>query len=108
MSDEINCVGDSMAVRETMIKCLQILSKKFACRTDTFTIFENHDIDEVIHLMNDALELPPRNCDIKSIADDPHRAWLDDEENWDDYGSPYLEKADWLLATAREGGKNNS
>lgn len=108
MSDEIDGIGNGMVVRETMMKCLQILSKRFSCRTDTFTIFENHNIDEVIHLMNDALALPPRNCDIKSIADDSHKAWLDDEENWDDFGSPYLEQADWLLATAREGGKNNS
>ena len=108
MSDEINRAGNWMVLRETMMKCLQILNKKFSCKTETFTIFENRNIDEVIHMMNDALAMPPRNCDIKSIVDDSHKAWLDDEENWDDFGSPTLEHADWLLATAKEGGKNNS
>lgn len=108
MDNDMNETGNGMVVRETMKKCLEILSKKFSCRTGNFIIFYNHDIDHVINLMNTALAQPPRNCDIKSIADNSHKAWLDDEENWDDFGSPYLEQADWLLAKSKKGGENNS
>lgn len=54
-----------------------------------------------------ALAIPPRNCDLPKVAEDPWRAWLDDESNWED-GNPKLEIHDWLLATAteKEGGNN--
>lgn len=46
-----------------------------------------------------ALAAPPRNCDRFADAETARQAWLDDAENWDDFGSPRLELHEWLFAT---------
>ena len=61
----------------------------------------------IAHLVDAALAAPPRNCDLPKVAEDPWRAWLDDESNWEG-GNPKLEIHEWLLATAIEKeGENN-
>ena len=61
MDNDMNETGNGMVIRETMMKCLQILSNKFSCRTGNFIIFYNQDIDQVINMLHDALAEPLRN-----------------------------------------------
>lgn len=49
-----------------------------------------------------ALSAPARNCDRFTDAEAARQAWLDDTENWDEFGSPELELYEWLLAPAAE------
>lgn len=56
----------------------------------------------VIDTVNAALSRPPRNCDRFADAETARQAWLDDAENWDDFGSPRLELHEWLFALAAE------
>jgi hypothetical protein len=49
-----------------------------------------------------ALAAPARNCDRFADAESARQAWLDDAENWDDFGSPKLELHEWLFAPAAE------
>lgn len=51
-----------------------------------------------------ALAAPPRNCDVYATAEEARQAWLDDAENWDEFGSPKLELHKWLFAPATEKG----
>ena len=61
----------------------------------------------ISRMIHTALAAPARNCDLSKVVEDPWRAWLDDESNWED-GNPKLEIHDWLLApaTAKEGGND--
>ena len=61
----------------------------------------------LICIVENALSAPPRNCDVPKVMEDPWRAWLDDESNWDEDGNPKLEIHDWLFATATENKSNN-
>ena len=65
--------------------------------------------DELMLVTDAALSAPPRNCDLSKVVEDPWRAWLDDESNWED-GNPKLEIHDWLLApaTEKEGGDDGN
>lgn len=60
--------------------------------------------------LKSALSAPPRNCDKFADAETARRAWLDDAENWDEFGSPKLELHEWLFAPATEqkGGNDGS
>ena len=49
-----------------------------------------------------ALSAPARNCDKFADAESARQAWLDDAENWDEFGSPKLELHEWLFALAAE------
>lgn len=53
-----------------------------------------------------ALAEPIRNCDLDEVAENPEAAWLDDEDNWDEWGSPKLSIDKWLLAPAKKGGED--
>lgn len=57
---------------------------------------------EIECIVDAALSAPPRNCDRFADAEAARQAWLDDAENWDDFGSPRLELHEWLFALAAE------
>ena len=95
-----NTIGNGMAMREAILMVKDILDK-YKCMTETFSIYEHEDIDRAKSLLEQALAEPPRNCDIKSVCSDSHKAYLDDENNWDEWGSPKLAIQDWLLAKAK-------
>ena len=48
-----------------------------------------------------ALAAPARNCDLFSDAETARQAWLDDKDNWDDFGRMKLDSHEWLLASAK-------
>lgn len=64
-------------------------------------IMFQHTIRVVHEAVNAALVEPPRNCDMASVVEDPHRAWLDDKDNWGDLGNPKKEIDEWLLSKVR-------
>ena len=69
-------------------------------------------LDELAHILpilEKALAIQPRNCDLYTTAKEAHQAWLDDTDNWDEFGSPSLELHEWLLATYKPEtkGENN-
>lgn len=55
---------------------------------------------EKLPIIDVALSKPPRNCDRFADAETARQAWLDDVENWDDFGSPKLELHEWLFASS--------
>jgi hypothetical protein len=55
----------------------------------------------VRNIVNKALKCPPRNCDLPSVIEKPHSAWLSDRDNWDELGNPKKEIYDWLFAEAK-------
>lgn len=61
---------------------------------------------EINDIITDALALPLRNCDLDEVAENPEAAWLNDEDNWDEWGSPKLCIEKWLLAPAKKGGED--
>lgn len=54
-----------------------------------------------------ALSAPVRNCDLCDDAKIAWRAWLEDKDNWDEFGSPELELCEWLFASAKKKGEND-
>lgn len=60
--------------------------------------FEN----KYLQLAKQALAAPPRNCDRFADADMARTAWLNDMENWDEFGNPKKDIDNWLFATATE------
>lgn len=52
----------------------------------------------LIALSKPALSTSARNCDRFADAKTARQAWLDDAENWDEFGSPKLELHEWLFA----------
>lgn len=95
-----NTTGNGMVMREAILKVKDILDK-FACMTETFAIYKHEHIDLAKSLLEQALAEPPRNCDIKSVCADSHKAYLDDDDNWDEWGNPKLSIQDWLLAKSK-------
>jgi len=85
-------------LREALTKILNL----------TNSLDENCAVDpvEIRDIARAALAEPARNCDVPKVMEDPWRAWLDDESNWDEDGNPKLEIHDWLFApaTEKEGG----
>ena len=45
--------------------------------------------------------------DLYDDAEIAWRAWLEDADNWDEFGSPRLELAEWLFASAKTNGEND-
>ena len=64
----------------------------------------NPNVVAILDLCRDALAAQPRNCDRFATARDAREAWLNDESNWDDFGSPEKEIVEWLLAPMQKGG----
>ena len=59
-------------------------------------------IKNIVEKAKAALAAPPRNCDRFTDAESARRAWLDDEDIWDEFGSPKLKLYEWLFAPATE------
>ena len=51
------------------------------------------------HNMDDANAI--RNCDLYTSAAEIIRAWLEDEDNWDDFGSPVHDFPEWIFLPAK-------
>jgi len=108
-------IRNSAAMREALV-CLrdvarnfyhQILNSKYNDIMDKYTCCKQGfpavlDLRYAISKANFALSAPARNCDRFADAETARQAWLDDAENWDEFGSPELELHEWLLAPAAE------
>jgi hypothetical protein len=83
----------SSRLREALLRCDAIAQLP--------EIREYKIVKEMRNIIKAALSTPPRNCDIPSVVEDSHSAWLEDEDNWDEFGSPKKEIHEWLLAEAK-------
>ena len=95
--------GDVAKLREALKRAWLFVS---ATRESFAFVHEGRiERDKLCEDIDAALSAPPRNCDLPKVLEDPWRAWLDDESNWEE-GYPKLEIHDWLLApaTEKEGG----
>jgi hypothetical protein len=94
--------GDASKLREALELCVKGMCG--FCRMDAEArgmTTECVNGCEAFRKAKAALAAPPRNCDLPKVVEDPWRAWIDDESNWED-GNPKLEIHDWLLAPATE------
>lgn len=107
-------VGNAAAMREALVDMVEAETEGSMDRDDLCgRCFEKmwnsckHDgscwVDKVIN----ALSAPARNCDLYDDAETARQAWLDDADNWDDFGSPKLELPEWLFASAKKKGEND-
>lgn len=91
-------VGNAAKMREALTKVKEWMERRIATRGfETSATFPTMLEDVVLP----ALSAPPRNCDLPAVIADPHMAWILDDDNWNDYGSPELEIHKWLLAEAK-------
>lgn len=63
--------------------------------------------ERILEVVNASLSAPARNCDLYNNAETARQAWLDDADNWDEFGSPRLELCEWLFASAKKNGEND-
>lgn len=92
--------NDMQAMREAVEKLVNFLRWAYAqdCAVSRDKLADAIDIGVA------ALSKPPRNCDLDEVAENPEAAWLNDKDNWDEWGSPKLCIEKWLLAPAKKGG----
>jgi hypothetical protein len=89
-------VGNAAEMREALFEIHNQLKDRLA-RKVTY----ERMLFRIKNIIKAALSTPPRNCDIPSVIEGSHRAWLEDEDNWDEFGSPKKEIHEWLLAEAK-------
>lgn len=99
-AEKSSAVGNAAATREALVAALPIM------RNCPFTHYNTTEVDTVVEMMERALSAPARNCDLYDDAETAWRAWLEDKENWDEFGSPGLELCEWLFASAKKKGEN--
>jgi hypothetical protein len=91
-----NC--NQLKIREACQKMIDILMSHGNGRTHCILTWD--EFNDAYMMIRNALSAPPRNCDIQSVIDDSHSAWLADKDNWDELGDPKKEIHEWLLAEA--------
>ena len=101
-TEKSSAVGNAAAMREALKQALYFLRRHhtgavYAPDGETLTFCE-----DVAGVVDSALSAPPRQCDRFADAEAARQAWLDDAENWDEFGSPRLELHEWLFATVAE------
>lgn len=95
--------GNQMKMREVLLEIAKVADD-----------WERHSntkagaLDRIYELANTALSEPPRQCDVFNDAESARQAWLNDAENWDEFGSPELELHEWLYASAKSKTKGES
>ncbi len=87
---------NAAAMREALEMVIEIADREWRSFRETPAMKEMRDV------CTSALSAPARNCDRFEDAKTARQAWLDDANNWDDFGSPELELHEWLLAPAAE------
>jgi hypothetical protein len=90
-------VGNAAALREALSDACYAMFN--------FLKTQNGGYEEMANALDKskaALSAPARNCDRFADAESARQAWLDDADNWDDFGSPTLELYEWLFAPAEE------
>ena len=92
--------GNQIKIREALEQALYFLRRHhmgavYAPDGETLIFCE-----EVIDIVDEALSEPPRNCDLYNDSETARQAWLDDADNWNEFGSPELDLHEWLFATA--------
>lgn len=98
--EKSSAVGNAAAMREALKMFVD------AYRTTSYTLcIEN--LRPAYQKAKVALALPARNCDLYDDAETARQAWLDDADNWDEFGSPELELYEWLFAPAKKEGEND-
>ena len=83
--------GNAAAMREALSKIYKLMTSD--CPADEV---------EIANICFQSLSAPARNFDRFEDAKTARQAWLDDANNWDDFGSPELELHEWLFAPAAE------
>lgn len=96
-AEKSSAVGNAAAMREAILAIKDINDRR------------PHDADgyEINDIINASLSAPARNCDMYDDAETAWRAWLEDKDNWDEFGSPELELCEWLFASAKKKGEND-
>lgn len=101
MSEHIETTAGNMAA---MRKALERITEWFD--EGGWSEEAEEEMDAMLESACAALSAPARNCDLDEVAENPEAAWLNDEDNWDEWGSPKLCIEKWLLAPAKKGGED--
>lgn len=91
-----------------------IVAVRCASNHDVVFQYDNNRLPQVIQIAKDTCDRmnkeaengkPLRNCDMFKDAKTARQAWLDDVDNWDDFGSSKLELHEWLFAPVTKKGE---
>lgn len=102
-AEKSSAVGNAAAIR----KALEKLDKLLFVGVDGYVHGQPDKTDEIERTIKSILSAPARNCDLYDDAVIAWRAWLEDKDNWDEFGSPNLELCEWLFASAKKKGEND-
>lgn len=102
-AEKSSAVGNTAAIREALEK----LDKLLFVGVDGYVHGQPDKTDEIERTIKSILSAPARNCDLYDDAETAWRAWLEDKDNWDEFGSPELELCEWLFAFAKKKGEND-
>lgn len=102
-AEKSSAVGNAAAIR----KALEKLDKLLFVGVDGYVHGQPDKTDEIERTIKSILSAPVRNCDLCDDAEIALRAWLEDKDNWDEFGSPNLELCEWLFASAKKKGEND-
>lgn len=69
---------------------------------DSTSCSEEVELRPIVQLAREALAAPVRNCDKYITPQEAWDAWLNNESNWDEFGSPEKEIYEWLLSPVKE------
>jgi hypothetical protein len=103
-------VGNAAALRDAVKSLLYLLCDNGIDEETVMISHKNSVLRESLHTdrtleilrkAKTALSTHPRNCDMPSVLKNPIAAWLDDHDNWDEFGDPKKSHAEWLLDKAK-------
>ena len=92
-AEKSSAFGNVAAMRDALLNI-----QEYAAAMDV----DDGNVLAILDACRDALAWPARNCDLYDDAEIALRAWLEDKDNWDEFGSPRLELCEWLFAPAVE------
>lgn len=98
--------GNAAAMRATLVDVKKSIddigASSLNCDPEVIMMSLTQVCARLSAMIERALSAPARNCDKFTDAESARQAWLDDAENWDEFGSPKLELHEWLFALAAE------
>ena len=107
-TEKSSVVGNMAKAREALKEAAHFI------RASTYDIYVSDEVNkpyvlkrkDALAKISAALSAPPRNCDLPKVMEAPHTAWINDWNNWDEFGDPKKDIGEWLLAERK--GENDA